>query len=74
MVWCLKWLTLHAFTEPGESAGLLLVAALSEPALDGPHVPVELLGQTLQPLLIWVLARQAKHATCKIHPGTNAMS
>lgn len=48
---------LHAFAESSESAGLLLVAPLPEPALDGPHIPVELLGQALQPLLIWVLVR-----------------
>lgn len=45
----------HAFAESGQGAGLLLVAPLSEPALDGPHVPVELLGQALQPLLIRML-------------------
>lgn len=53
-----KGFALHAFTEPGERAGLLLVPTLSEPALDGPHVPVQLLGQALQSLLIWVLTRQ----------------
>lgn len=57
---------LHAFTEPGQGTGLLLIAALSEPALDGPHIPVELLGQALQSLLIWVLARQEKQSICKI--------
>lgn len=45
----------HAFAEAGQGAGLLLVATLSEPALDGPHVPVELLGQALQSLLIRML-------------------
>lgn len=45
----------HAFAEAGQGAGLFLVAALPEPALYGPHVPVELLGQALQPLLIWML-------------------
>lgn len=53
-------IALHAFTESGERAWLFLVAALSEPSLDGPHVPVQLLGQALQPLFIWVLARQKK--------------
>lgn len=52
---------LHALAESGQNAGLLLVAPLSEPALDGAHVPVELLGQALQPLLIWVLERKYKH-------------
>lgn len=47
----------HAFAEAGQGAGFLLVATLSEPALDGPHVPVELLGQALQPLLIRMLGR-----------------
>lgn len=49
---------LHALTETGQGAGLLLVPALSEPTLDGPNVPVQLFGQALQPLLIWVLRRQ----------------
>lgn len=64
-VWQLfKAVSSHAFTESGERAGLLLVAALSEPALDGPHVPVELLGQALQPLLIRVLAREDTRSVC----------
>ena len=70
VMWCSK--CLHAFTEAGESAGLLLVAALSEPALDGPHVPVELLGQALQPLLVRVLARQGERSVCK-DVGTNVV-
>lgn len=61
LFWCWSRTTrfaLHAFTEPGQSAGLLLVAALPEPALYGPHIPVQLLGQAFQPLLIWMLATQ----------------
>lgn len=56
--WWWSWNTrfaLHAFAEPGQSARLLLVAALPEPALDGPHIPVQLLGQAFQSLLIWML-------------------
>lgn len=49
---------LHAFAEPGQGTGLLLVAALPEPALYGPHIPVQLLGQAFQPLLVWMLATQ----------------
>lgn len=45
----------HALTEACQRAGFLLVAALSEPALDGAHVPVQLLGEPLKPLLIWML-------------------
>lgn len=37
----------HALAEARQCARLLLVASMSEPALDGPHVPVQLLGQTL---------------------------
>lgn len=50
----------HAFAEAGQGAGLFLVAALPEPALYGPHVPVELLGQALQPLLIWMLGDERR--------------
>lgn len=46
----------HAFAEPGERAGLLLVAPLPKPALDGPNIPVQLLGEPLQSLLIRVLS------------------
>lgn len=52
----------HAFAEAGQRAGLLLVAPLSEPALDGPHVPVQLLGQALQPLLIRMLGGKGERA------------
>lgn len=49
---------LHALTEPGQGARLLLVAALPEPALYGPHIPVQLLGQAFQPLLVRMLTTQ----------------
>lgn len=60
------WFGSHAFTEPRKGAGLFLVATLPEPALYGPYIPVELLGQALQPLLIWVLAIQNRHPTCQM--------
>lgn len=47
--------SLHAFTELRKSAGLFLVASLSKPTLNAAYIPVQLLGQALQPLLIWML-------------------
>jgi len=47
--------SLHALTELRKSAGLFLVASLSKPALNAAYIPVQLLGEALQPLLIWML-------------------
>lgn len=47
--------SLHALTELPKGAGLFLVAPLSEPTLNAAHIPVQLLGEPFQPLLIWML-------------------
>lgn len=45
----------HALAEPGQSAGFLLVTPLSKPALNAPNIPVQLLGEPFQSLLIRML-------------------
>lgn len=46
---------LHALTEPRQCAWLLLVASLSKPALNAANIPVQLLGEAFQSLLIRML-------------------
>lgn len=46
---------LHALTEPCQCAWLLLVASLSKPALNAANIPVQLLGEAFQSLLIRML-------------------
>lgn len=45
----------HAFAELSVNAGLVLVSALSEPALDFADVPVQLLREAIQMPGVWVL-------------------
>lgn len=52
-------MNLHALTEPGQGAGFFLVAPLSKPALNAPNIPVQLLGESFQSLLIGMLWKKA---------------
>ena len=45
----------HALAEPLQRAWFLLVASLSEPALNAANIPVQLLGEALQSLFIRML-------------------
>ena len=45
----------HALAEPLQRAWFLLVASLSEPALNAADIPVQLLGEALQSLFIRML-------------------
>lgn len=47
--------SLHALTELPKGAGFFLVASLSKPTLNAAYIPVQLLGEAFQPLLIWML-------------------
>lgn len=47
--------SLRALTELRKSTGLFLVAPLSKPTLDTTYIPVQLLGEAFQSLLIWML-------------------
>lgn len=46
---------LHALAKLGVCAGFVLVPAVSEPSLDLPHLPVQLLGKAVQMARIWIL-------------------
>lgn len=52
-------MNLHALAEPGQGAWFFLVASLSKPALNAPHIPVQLLGEPFQTLLIRMLWNKA---------------
>lgn len=56
-------MNLHALAEPGQGAWFFLVASLSKPALDAPNIPVQLLGEPFQSLLIRMLWNKAPEKT-----------
>lgn len=51
-------INLHALAEFSVRAGFILVPAVSEPALDLSHLPVQLLGQAIQMARVWILWRE----------------
>lgn len=51
---------LHALAELCECAGLVLVPPQSEPSLDFPHIPVQLLREPLDPPRVWTLRKRRR--------------
>ena len=54
-MWCIQTVNLHAFRELFEQAGFILVTPEAKPPLYLPHIPVQLLRESSQLLLVWRL-------------------